>query len=170
MKFTSTVALMACMLAASGLRVEAKRRVGMDCPMFMVPRCKDGEVYGKKQWGNIPNCYQTICVKPQVIELGRKLASRSRFQRRRMFRAVGRKRYTADQRRCKHLKKMYTECRQDCSFILPGGNCGKHINKYKRIATKPCGRWEKLRPDQGSNSMQSCKRTCKRNHEEAQYC
>jgi hypothetical protein len=63
MKFTSTVALMACMLAASGLRVEAKRRVGMDCPMFMVPRCKDGEVYGKIQWGNVPNCYQTICVK-----------------------------------------------------------------------------------------------------------
>ena len=67
MKFTSTVALMACMLAASGLRVEAKRRVGMDCPMFMVPRCKDGEVYGKKQWGNIPNCYQTICVKPRSL-------------------------------------------------------------------------------------------------------
>ena len=70
MKFTSTVALMACMLAASGLRVEAKRRVDMGCPMFMAPLCKDGEVYGKKQWGNIPNCYQTICVKPRVIELG----------------------------------------------------------------------------------------------------
>merc|ERR1719506_3579144 len=36
--------------------------------MFMVPQCKDGEVYGKKQWGNIPNCYQTICVKPRIIE------------------------------------------------------------------------------------------------------
>merc|ERR1712167_45674 len=46
----------------------AKRRVGMgQCPMFMVPQCKDGEVYGKKQWGNIPNCYQTICVKPRSL-------------------------------------------------------------------------------------------------------
>ena len=92
--------------------------------------------------------------------------------RRRMFSypSSGPKRYTADQRRCKHLKKMYKECRMDCRFILPGGNCGKHINKYKRIATKPCGRWEKLRSDQGSNSMRSCERTCRRNHAEAHYC
>ena len=70
MKFTSTVALMACMLAASGLRVEAKRRLGRGCPRFM--RCA-GEVIGKKQWRNIPNCYQPICAK----RVKPKLASRS---------------------------------------------------------------------------------------------
>ena len=70
MKFTSIVALMACMLAASGLRVEAKRRLGRGCPRFM--RCA-GEVIGKKQWRNIPNCYQPICAK----RVKPKLASRS---------------------------------------------------------------------------------------------